>query len=92
MVHKGLELTLAQNQELLELDLVLRCVFQRSSVPYQDTPGVLIRQQPYRVLETSCHAIEAEVVQMLWDGAIEESSSPWSSPIVMVQAQRGLVV
>ncbi|KAK3547967.1 hypothetical protein QTP70_001633 [Hemibagrus guttatus] len=47
-------------------------------------PGVVVRQRPYRVPEVRHHTIEEEVECMLRDGIIEESASPWSSPIVLV--------
>lgn len=50
-------------------------------------PGVVVRQWPYHVPEASQQAIE--VVQMLQDGIIKESTSPWSSPIVMVPMPDG---
>lgn len=53
------------------------------------TLGVVVRQQPYRIPETHCHAIEEEIIQMLQDGLIKESVSPWSSPIVVVPKPDG---
>nr|XP_021325913.1 uncharacterized protein LOC110438340 [Danio rerio] len=52
-------------------------------------PGVIIRQRPYRVPEARRQAIEEEIKQMLKLGVIEPSSSPWSSPIVMVPKPDG---
>lgn len=47
-------------------------------------PGVVVHQQLYQVPEAHCQATEAEVAQMLHNGIIEESTSPWSSPVVIV--------
>lgn len=44
----------------------------------------VIRQWPYCILKTCCQAIEAEVAQILHNRVIEESASPWSSPIIVV--------
>lgn len=44
----------------------------------------VIRQRPYRVSESRRQVIEAEVDKMLQSGVIEESTIPWSSPIVLV--------
>lgn len=46
--------------------------------------GAIVKQWPYHVPEVCCQAIETEVAQMLQDGVIEESTSPWSSPIMEV--------
>ncbi|KAK3566994.1 hypothetical protein QTP86_008526 [Hemibagrus guttatus] len=48
-------------------------------------PGMVVRQQPYRVPEARRHVIEEEVEYMLR----EESTSPWSSPIVVVPKPDG---
>ncbi|KAI2652490.1 Retrovirus-related Pol polyprotein from transposon 17.6 [Labeo rohita] len=53
------------------------------------SPGVIVRQRPYRVPEARRQAIEEEVQQMLKLGVIEPSRSPWSSPIVMVPKPDG---
>lgn len=45
---------------------------------------VVARQCHYRVPEACCQAIVEEVERMLRDGTIEESTSPWSSPVVVV--------
>lgn len=50
-------------------------------------PGVLIHKKPFRVPE--CQDIEAEVAHMLQIGVTEESSSPWSSPIIIVPKPDG---
>lgn len=46
--------------------------------------GLVVRQQPYHVPETHCQAIQEEVNRMLRDGIIEESTSHWSRPIMVV--------
>ncbi|XP_053499839.1 uncharacterized protein LOC128619596 [Ictalurus furcatus] len=55
-------------------------------------PGVVVRQWPYRVPEARRKAIEEEVGRMLRDHIIEESHSPWSSPIVIYLAGRHFVL
>ncbi|KAG1948853.1 hypothetical protein F2P79_012397 [Pimephales promelas] len=62
----------------------------RTSVIQHDiktSPGVIVRQRPYRIPEARRQAIEDEIQQMLKLGVIEPSRSPWSSPIVMVQSR-----
>lgn len=54
------------------------------ATPHEDSSGVVIRQMPYWVPEACRQAIEVKVAQMLKDGIIKESTSPWSSRIVMV--------
>ncbi|KAF4090058.1 hypothetical protein AMELA_G00047550 [Ameiurus melas] len=53
--------------------------------------GVVVRQRPYRVPEARRKTIEEEVERMLRDGVIEESNSPWSSPIVVVPKPDGSI-
>ncbi|KAK3533090.1 hypothetical protein QTP70_006784 [Hemibagrus guttatus] len=52
-------------------------------------PGMVDGQQPYRVPEAHHQAIAEEVERMLRGGVIEESASPWSSPIVVVPKPYG---
>ena len=52
-------------------------------------PGKVVRQRPYRVPEARRQAIKEEVEKMLRLGVIEESHSPWSSPIVLVPKPDG---
>ncbi len=52
-------------------------------------PGVIVKQQPYRIPEAHRQAIEEEIQQMLKLGVIEPSRSPWSSPIVLVPKPDG---
>lgn len=48
-----------------------------------------IRQQPYRVSAKEREAIQTQVKEMLDDGVIQPSSSPWSSPVVLVKKKDG---
>ena len=52
-------------------------------------PGKVVRQRPYRIPAARREAIRAEVETMLTLGVIEESYSPWSSPIVIVPKPDG---
>ena len=54
-------------------------------------PGKVIRQRPYRIPEARREAIREEVGKMLRLGVIEESHSPWSSPIVLVPKPDGSI-
>ena len=49
------------------------------------TTGRPIRQPPRRIPEALCKPVDTETQLMLDQGVIRESSSPWSSPIVMVR-------
>lgn len=54
------------------------------------TPSHTLAQlRPYRVLEARCQVIEEEVTQMLQEGFIEESTSLWSSSIIVVPKPNG---
>ena len=52
-------------------------------------PGQIVRQRPYRVPQARRTAIKQEVESMLKLKVIEESNSPWSSPIVLVPKPDG---
>ena len=90
------DLSPRQVQELKEV--VMRFQDRFSEVPGRThvlrhdiitEPGKVVRQKPYRIPEARRHAIEGEVKKMLELGVIEESCSPWSSPIVMVPKPDG---
>ena len=48
-----------------------------------------IKQQPYRVSHSQKASIEKHINEMLDQGIIEVSSSPWSSPVVLVKKKDG---
>ena len=52
-------------------------------------PGKIVRQRPYRIPAARRKAIRKEVESMVKLGVIEESFSPWSSPIVIVPKPDG---
>ena len=52
-------------------------------------PGKVVRQRPYRIPHARREAIKEEVNNMLNLKVIEESHSPWSSPIVIVPKPDG---
>ncbi|XP_067248999.1 NACHT, LRR and PYD domains-containing protein 3-like isoform X2 [Chanodichthys erythropterus] len=54
-------------------------------------PGVVIRSRPYRLPEHKKKVVQAELEAMLDMGVIEESSSNWASPIVLVPKTDGSV-
>ncbi|KAF4089134.1 hypothetical protein AMELA_G00063060, partial [Ameiurus melas] len=89
------DLTPTQRQELLELVdqhvLLLPGKDPSGAPPQKNTSGVVMRQRPYRVPEARHKAIEEEVERMLRDRVIEESNSPWSSPIVVVPKLEGSI-
>lgn len=41
----------------------------------------LIKQAPHRILFPLCLKVEALIEEMLDQGIVEESSSPWASPL-----------
>ena len=54
------------------------------------TPGITVQLRPYRIPEARRKAVEEEVVVRMRNlGIIEESRSPWSSPVVMVPKSDG---
>ncbi|XP_048039104.1 uncharacterized protein LOC125263947 [Megalobrama amblycephala] len=54
-------------------------------------PGVVVRSRPYRLPEHKKNVVQAELGAMLEMGVIEESSSNWASPIVLVPKTDGSV-
>ena len=53
------------------------------------TTGKPIAQRPYRAPLTKRHVIEEEITEMLRDGVIEPSQSPWASPVLLVPKRDG---
>ncbi len=96
VVDTNPQLSAAQKTELQHLVGQFPDVF--SSTPGQTQilqheirtpPGTIVRQRPYRVPEARRQAIEEEIQQMMKLGVIEPSTSPWSSPIVLVPKPDG---
>ena len=54
-----------------------------------ETVGDPVYQRPYRAALTKRQVIENEIDQMLADGVIEPSSSPWASPVTLVPKKGG---
>ena len=48
-----------------------------------------IKQSPYRVSQRQCAKIDNHIANMLNQDIIEVSSSPWSSPVVLVKKKDG---
>ena len=56
-----------------------------------DTDGYPpIRQLPHRVPFALCSKISEMVQQMVEEGIVDESSSPWASPVVIIKKDSGL--
>uniref|UniRef100_A0A8C1GXK8 Gypsy retrotransposon integrase-like protein 1 n=1 Tax=Cyprinus carpio TaxID=7962 RepID=A0A8C1GXK8_CYPCA len=97
-VEMGAQLSPTQKQDLLEMVSQHSDVFSllpgRTTVVYHDIvtePGRKVRLKPYRIPEAQREAIREEVRKMLALNIIEESSSAWSSPIVLVPKPDGSV-
>ena len=92
----GEDLSPTQTQDVKELLGRARDVFSelpgRTTAIRHDiitTPGKVVRQRPYRIPEARRAAIAEEIKKMQELGVIEESHSPWSSPIVIVPKPDG---
>ena len=48
-----------------------------------------IHQPPYKSAWKQLEWIQSQVQDMLKDGVIEPSSSPWASPVVLVKKKEG---
>jgi len=56
------------------------------------TPGArTVRQSPYRLHPDKLKAVDQEIAQLLEQGIIEESCSPWAAPILVVPKPDGTV-
>ncbi|XP_072772650.1 uncharacterized protein [Nerophis lumbriciformis] len=92
----GEDLSPSQKQEVKELlgrnqDRLSELPGRTQAIKHdiETKPGKVIRQRPYRIPEARRAAIKEEVKKMLELGVIEESHSPWSSPIVIVPKPDG---
>lgn len=95
-VNMGAELSLEQMNEVKELVKRNQDVF--SQLPGRTTatqheiitpPGVRVKVRPYRIPEAKLIDVHQEIETMLKLDIIEESTSPWNSPIVMVAKPNG---
>ena len=48
-----------------------------------------VKQRPYRTTPENKQEIDRQVDDMLQKGIIQESVSPWSSPVVLVKKKNG---
>ena len=92
-------LSSAENQKLETLLIHYADSFAKSSLHLGnisiiqhriDTGNALpIKQQPYRVSPSQKASIDQHISDMLDQGIIEVSSSPWSSPVLLVKRKDG---
>ena len=92
------DLSSVEREQLLELLTSFRDIFAPPSGPHGctsvvkhgiPTNGPPIRQPMRRMPEALKDTITSEVDRMLEQNIIQPSSSPWSSPVVMVQKKDG---
>ncbi|XP_068250710.1 uncharacterized protein [Palaemon carinicauda] len=82
----------------------IKDLFKEHPSIFKDTPGLVrslqhdvvlkpnaqpIRQAPYRLSPQKAEAVRKEVSYMLENDLITPSSSPWSSPVVLVKKENG---
>ncbi|XP_068216703.1 uncharacterized protein [Palaemon carinicauda] len=82
----------------------IKDLFKEHPSIFKDTPGLVrslqhdvvlkpnaqpIRQAPYRLSPQKAEAVRKEVSYMLENDLISPSSSPWSSPVVLVKKENG---
>lgn len=100
LIQQGEDLTPAQCQDLNKLVEQFQNVFSaepgrtnliRQEVKPPPIPRLSIRQCSYCISEAHQKAVEEEVTCILEDGIIEESTSPWCSPMEAVPKPDGSV-
>ncbi|XP_068237354.1 uncharacterized protein [Palaemon carinicauda] len=82
----------------------IKDLFKEHPSIFKDTPGLVrslqhdvvlkpnaqpIRQAPYRLSPQKAEAVRKEISHMLENDLITPSSSPWSSPVVLVKKENG---
>lgn len=98
-IETGDHLQPSERDELLSLIEKYRHLFTSSDNPIRQThvaehvidtgDSRPIHQHPYRHSPFERQQIEQQVEEMLRDGIIRESHSPWSSPVVLVKKPNG---
>lgn len=87
--HADLHVLLEQYSDLF--DFGTRALARTSQVKHRidtaDAPPLKCR--PYRTSPAERRVIQDHVAEMLNQGVIEESCSPWSSPVVLVKKKNG---
>ena len=64
-----------------------KCTLVKHHINTGDHPP--LRQRAYRTSPEKREEIDRQVAALLADGVIEESSSPWASPVVLVRKKNG---
>ena len=96
---KNVDLSEAQNAALSQLLLSYKDIFASSSLDLGHTSIIEheiytgdarpIKSSPYRVSQLQREEIETQISNMLSQNVIQPSSSPWSSPVVLVKKKDG---
>lgn len=81
MIEEYTDIFSRHSGDIGETDLIEHHIDTGEAVP--------IRQRPRRVPVKVREQVEKQKAQMLKDGIIEESSSPWCSPVVLVRKKDG---
>lgn len=94
----NLDSSVLSSTELLDLLTEYSDIFATSGAPGAQnhvvkhtikTTGLPVRQSLHKMPMTLKETIDKEVTKMLEQGIVEPSTSPWSSPVVMVKKQDG---
>lgn len=80
---------LAEHQEIFSTSKGAsgKCPLIRHHIKTEDHPP--LRQRAYRTSPEKRVEIDKQVAGLLADGVIEESCSPWASPVVLVKKKNG---
>lgn len=76
---------------LFDTDVSPLCVVRGARHHIRTGDALPLRQRPYRVSHSEIQTIEKEVDKMLFKNIFRPSSSPWSSPVVLIANKDGFI-
>jgi hypothetical protein len=84
-----LEEILKKNRDCFAADITELTVTDRIEHDINTGDHLPIKKWPYRIAPIERREIQRQVKEMLDQGIIEESKSPWASPVVLVKKKTG---
>ena len=87
--RSALRQNLQRNRDIFSLNGELGCTSMIEHRIHTTSDHPPIRQQPRRVPHNLLEVVDSQLDEMLDRGLIQESSSPWASPVVLVKKKNG---